>query len=138
AMADKITNLKSLGFRGSLAFVHNEEGSGARAYNCSIYYPDNPKDIKTNSGVTLDPGLDLGQADRNIINEVLQYYCNEGYTGSNAIARIKKAVGKKREGAVEWMRDNIHLFKGWFKIEDEHALYVLDKYTAPAYWLPLV
>jgi GH24 family phage-related lysozyme (muramidase) len=41
-------------FRGSTRWVHAREGSGLEAYGRSAYWPGNT------SGVTLDPGFDLG------------------------------------------------------------------------------
>ncbi len=131
------SNLKKHGFRGNLAWVHNEEGSGAKFWNCSVYYPDDPYNIKTNSGVTVDPGVDLGHAPEYLIRNVFNYYNNAGHLGIRGMARLMNAVGKRREEAVQWMKSNIHMFEGIFKVDDKDAMYVMDMYTAPAYWLPL-
>jgi hypothetical protein len=129
--------LETMGFKGSLAWVHNEEGSGAKFYNSSCYFPDSRVKPQSNSGITIDPGLDLGQADDDLISEVIEFYLNKGLIDLTQSALLKKAKGLTKYDAIEWIRINEKYFKGKMLIPLDDSLYVMDKYTAPLYWKPL-
>jgi hypothetical protein len=132
------------GFKGNLAWVHNEEGSGLKYYGTSVYYPDNRKQPKTKSGVTIDPGLDLGNAAGSLISEVLNYYNEQGLLTVAQFKRLVTAVGLQKQDAAEWMDENEWAFKPGtpggvrFAVREKHALHVLEDYTADDYWIPLV
>jgi hypothetical protein len=133
----KFNNLKSLFFRGDLLWVYNEEGSGAKHYKSSAYYPDSLTDPQTQSGVTIDPGLDLGSADRNLIMEVINLYHREGCLHPSQMELLKMAIGKKRFDAIEWINKYRSEFKNEFLVPEELAVYVMDNITAPDYWEPI-
>lgn len=136
--------LQQYGFRGNLAWVHNEEGSGLKSYGTSVYYPDSRKQPRTKSGVTIDPGLDLGNAAPTLIKEVLNYYNEQGLLTVAQYKRLMLAVGFTKADAIEWMEENEWAFKPGkpggvrFAVRDKHALFVLENYTADDYWIPLV
>lgn len=58
-------SLSDVSFRGSAAWIHAREGSGLDYYGCSCYWPGGQ------SGVTLDPGFDLGYQTQ---EDLHQYY----------------------------------------------------------------
>lgn len=129
--------LTGLGFKGSLSWVHNEEGSGAKIYKSSAYYPDSRTAPKTTSGVTIDPGLDLGHADINIIKDTVEYYLGKGVLSQTQATLLSFAIGKRMFEAIQWMKANEKYFKNQFLVKDEFAIYIMDKVTAPPYWAPL-
>lgn len=130
--------LETMGFKGSLAWVHNEEGSGAKYYNSSCYFPDSRLKPQSCSGITIDPGLDLGQADDKLISEVLEFYLGKGLMDLTQVTLLKKAEGLTKYDAIEWIRKNEKYFKGKMLIPFDDSLFVMDKYTAPLYWKPLI
>jgi hypothetical protein len=133
------TNMQTHGFLGSLAWVHAQEGSGAKYYGTSVYYPDDRKNPRTNSGVTIDPGLDLGNAAESLIQRVLEYYNSVGLLTVKQFQLLIQAVGLKKFDAIEWMRKHENEFMGAkeFAVPEGKALKVLDDYTAAEYWDPL-
>lgn len=126
-----------LGFEGCLPWIHNEEGSGDRYYNSSVYYPDSMSKPRTKSGVTLDPGVDLGNSSPKLCKEVIGYFASQGELSSKQIVALKNAIGLKKEDAIAWMKFYIHLFKGKFNTPDEMDYFVMENYTAAPYWKPL-
>lgn len=82
-------------FRGDLPWIHAQEGSGLALYGRSCYWPAGA------SGVTLDPGFDLGHQKR---GQLEKYYaslltdeqmeaCRDalGLTGAEAKARVEES-----------------------------------------------
>lgn len=130
--------LNKIGFEGDLRWVYNEEGSGAKYYKSSVYFPDDLTDPQSQSGITIDPGLDLGNADAKIINEVLKFYLTEGLINPTQFNLLLKALGKRRFEAIEWLKNYRSYFKNKFLVPELTAVYVMDRYTAPSYWLLLI
>ena len=91
------TKLEALGFKGSAAFILNEEGSGAKFYNSSVYYPDNRANPVSSSGITIDPGVDLGSGDKNMINEVFGFYKSQGFLSDVLLSLLKTSIGLKKK-----------------------------------------
>lgn len=133
-----MNHLNKIGFCGDLRWVFNEEGSGAKFYKSSVYFPDDLTDPQSQSGITIDPGLDLGHAEPRIINEVLQFYFSENLINQEQLNLLLKAFGKKRYEAIAWIKEYKSFFKNKFLVPELTAVYVMDKYTAPSYWLALV
>ena len=133
-----MNHLNKIGFCGDLRWVHNEEGSGAKIYKSSVYFPDSITKPRTHSGITIDPGVDLGNSELKDVNEVIQHYYSEGLLTQEQISLLLKAFGKKRFEAIEWLKQYKSFFKNKFLVPELTAVYVMDKYSAPDYWLPLV
>lgn len=131
-------SINKLGFEGSLAWVHNEEGSGALYYKSSVYFPDDLFHPVTHSGVTIDPGLDLGNASPKLCKDVIDYYASEKLLSIKQISALRDAFKLKRKEAANWMRIHRNLFKFKFLVPEKLASEVMAKYTAPKYWQPLI
>ena len=135
-MAD--SKLKKAGFAGSVKWIHNEEGSGAKIYHSSVYFPDSLTNPKTKSGVTIDPGVDMGNCDLALINSVLnQYYIYE-VLSRKLFDKIKSAIGYKGIEAAIWIKNYGYLFKNNFMVPEPVALEIMENFTAPEYWNPLI
>ncbi len=128
------SKLERLGFKGNLAWVLNEEGSGAKFYHSSVYYPDSRTNPQTLSGITIDPGVDLGNGDRYMIDDVLREYFNQGLLTGGEYSLIKSAVGKKKLGAIDWINTNEKFFKNKFLVPNDIALKMMGNYSADGYW----
>lgn len=132
------SKLKKAGFTGSVKWVHNEEGSGAKIYHSSVYFPDSMTNPRTKSGVTIDPGVDMGNCDVALINSVLnQYYLHE-VLSKKLLDKIKSAIGYKGIEAAIWLKNYGYLFKNDFLVPDFLAINVMENITAIEYWNPLV
>jgi hypothetical protein len=127
-------NLQELGFRGDVKWVLNEEGSGARAYKSSCYYPDDVNDIKTSSGITIDPGLDLGNADVSLVHNVLDIYMSKGLLTDYQRSLLLTAVGLKRNDAARWIKAHRKDYKNSFLVPIEFAAIIMSDFTAIPYW----
>lgn len=136
-MSDK-SKLQQAGYEGSIQWVYNEEGSGAKTYGCSVYFPDSLTNPKTQSGVTIDPGFDLGQPDLGTLNRILNIYILHDVLNKKLVDRLKSAVGNKGIYAALWFKENGRHFKHNFSVPQHIALNVLEDITAPEYWKPLV
>lgn len=79
-----------VGFRGDLGFIHEREGH--RGYP---YWPGGA------SGVTLDPGFDLGHVEP----ETLDLYFKD-ILSDNELNEMKKALGVKGDSAKKLLADN--------------------------------
>ncbi len=130
--------LKKAGFEGSLQWVYNEEGSGAKMYQSSVYYPDSLINPKTRSGVTIDPGIDLGNCDIPLINKVLRLYCRNNVLSEKLFDKIKSAIGYKGIDAAIWFKSYGQEFKIKFIVPEALAFEVMANITAIEYWKPLV
>jgi hypothetical protein len=75
-------------FRGSTAWIHAREGSGLEAYGRSAYWPGGQ------SGVTLDPGFDLGYQ----TGERLRSYYDPTLT-ERELAACASVIGLRRQAA---------------------------------------
>jgi hypothetical protein len=126
------------GFKGNIEWVHNEEGSGARFYKSSVYFPDDRKNPKSNSGVTIDPGVDLGNASRSLINDVLNYYRDIGSLDAYQFQLLFTAIGLKKHKAINWIIKHEPYFKKIFLVPPKVASIVMHKITADDYWMPLI
>lgn len=126
------------GFKGNIEWVHNEEGSGARFYKSSVYFPDDRKKPLSNSGVTIDPGVDLGNASRTLIDNVLNYYRDIAALSSQQHSVLQSAIGLKINKAAGWIEQYEDQFKKIFLIPPKVASIVMNKITAPPYWEPLI
>lgn len=104
------------GFRGDLAWLHAREGHNGRPY-----WPGGQ------SGVTVDPGLDLHHADWPLVSAVLGPHLTV-----NQIARLKAVrplAGKEAEPAAKRLSD--------IRISRELAAQLLPQVADP-YWRGLV
>ena len=133
-MEDK---LKNTGFVGDLEWIFNQEGSGTRYYHSSVYFPDSLEKPVTKSGITIDPGVDLGNCDRQTALAVLSYYQNEELLSSSLKSLLLTAIGKKGKSAAAWMTEHRKFFKNVFNVPIHMSLQVLQYYSAPGYWEPL-
>lgn len=133
-----LSKLQKAGFAGSIQWVHNEEGSGAKIYGTSVYFPDSLTNPKTKSGVTIDPGVDMGNCDLNLINRVINKYVLHDVLTNKLANKLKSAVGNKGIYAALWLKDNKSWFKNNFRVPEYLALDVMENITAIEYWLPLV
>lgn len=127
-------NSEQLGFAGSLKWVYNEEGSGAKFYNSSVYFPDSLEKPETKSGVTIDPGLDIGNTTKKLSLEVINKYFNAGYLTGTQVNLLKSAIGLKTKEAIVWIRKYRDVFKHRFIVDEAASMEVMDKYTAPPFW----
>jgi len=127
-------SINDLGFRGDLYFLHNEEGSGAKFYKRSCYYPDSVISPRTNSGITIDPGLDLGNANKDLCAQVLNLYASEKLITTMQLSLLFEAVGLKKHRAIAWLKANKGMFKNRFLVPDRVAVNVLRDITAVPYW----
>lgn len=130
-------SLTDLGFAGDLLWVYNEEGSGAKFYKSSAYFPDSRTNPRSQSGITIDPGLDLGHADITVINRVLSFYETQGFLTSPQKSLLLSAVGKKKFEAINWISRHEASFKRKFLVPELVAIQVMNNFTAPPYWSPL-
>lgn len=133
-MEDK---LKDTGFVGDLEWIFNQEGSGTRFYKSSVYFPDNILNPTTNSGITIDPGVDIGNCDRATALAVMSFYQNEELLSSSLKSLLITAIGKKGRSAAAWMAEHRKFFKNIFNVPIHLAIQVLQYYSAPGYWGPL-
>ncbi|GAB4287303.1 MAG: hypothetical protein Kow0098_03650 [Ignavibacteriaceae bacterium] len=129
-----MSKLTELGFKGDIRFIHNEEGSGARYYKSSVYYPDSLTDPVTNSGITIDPGVDLANANKRLIDTVLNIYASADLLTAFQLTVLRDAVGLKKYDAIDWLLANRTLFKNKFFVPPYVALDVMENYTAVPYW----
>ena len=133
-MQDK---LKDTGFVGDLEWIFNQEGSGTRFYKSSVYFPDDILNPQTNAGITIDPGVDIGNCDRTTALAVLSFYQNEEILSSSLKGLLLTAIGKKRKSAAAWMVEHRRFFKNVFNVPIQLSIQVLQYYSAPGYWVPL-
>jgi hypothetical protein len=131
------SKLQKAGFAGSIQWVHNEEGSGAKIYGTSVYFPDSLTNPKTKSGVTIDPGVDMGNCDLDLINHVINKYVLHDVLPNKLANKLKSAVGHKGIYAALWLKENKKLFRNNFLVPEFLQLEVLENITAIEYWLPL-
>lgn len=130
--------LSKLGFNGNLRWIHNEEGSGAEFYGRSVYFPDSITKPQTESGITIDPGIDLGSGNRKVIYDVINFYAQENLLTTLQVTYLREAVGLKKLSAINWLKNYKSAFKNKFLVPDNIALQMLVEYSAPPYWKPLV
>jgi hypothetical protein len=102
-------------FRGDLAFLHEREGHKGHPY-----WPGG------SSGVTLDPGLDLGHAPEELIADVLQPHLSEDQW--HAIRHVLGMKGPRAYKALRELRDLQSM-----RVSRELALKLLPVVAAP-YW----
>jgi hypothetical protein len=129
--------LKNTGFVGDLEWIFNQEGSGARFYKSSVYFPDNISNPTTNSGITIDPGVDIGNCDRATTLAVINFYQEEELLSASLKSLLLTAIGKKGRSAAAWMTEHRKFFKNIFIAPIHLSIQVLQYYTAPVYWKPL-
>ena len=103
------------GFRGDLAWIHAREGHAGRAY-----WPGGE------SGITLDPGFDLG---RNDLETAMRFY-QELLADEEAIA-LRGAIGLRGEPAKSLLNHSAPLLA--IRITRQEALQVLPEIASP-YW----
>jgi len=102
-------------FRGSILWVHNQEG-----HNGKPYWPG------SDSGVTLDPGVDLGYAD---IDEILSAY--HSLLNQPMVEEIHRVKGLKKKTAKTAL-ENLGALAG-FRISREEASHIFP-IVAKSYW----
>ncbi len=102
-------------FRGDLGWIHKREG-----HNGSPYWPGGE------SGVTLDPGIDLGYIDMNLVYKAY----GDLFTQEN-IDTLKSVVGLKGDQAHQALKSNTDLKK--IKINSNQAEHVFPVVADP-YW----
>lgn len=120
-----VISVSDLGFRGDLAWIHREEGHAGTAY-----WPGTAANCASNaSGVTLDPGLDLGHADlrlldlyREILTPAQLYACRQ--------AAGKTGCAARRHLAGDQVLRSI-------RFSEAEAVAVMPYLAAP-YWAALV
>jgi len=115
-MADAQTTLEGVGFRGSAAWVHQLEGHCGHPY-----WPGGQ------SGVTLDPGVDLGYADESLV--VRCYDDHVAPQQMKALLRCKGVTGTKARRRVEESTRLKHL-----KVSEQVAEAIFPKVARP-YWV---
>jgi hypothetical protein len=132
------TKLESLGFKGSAAFILNEEGSGAKYYKSSVYYPDSRTNPISSSGITIDPGVDLGNGDKNMIAQVLCFYRDNYFLNDILLSLLKTSIGLKKLDAAEWINNNERCFKNKVLVPDIAAQNIFSNYSGDDYWQYLI
>jgi GH24 family phage-related lysozyme (muramidase) len=118
-MEDSLTD-----FRGSAAWVHAREGSGLEAYGRSAYWPGGQ------SGVTLDPGFDLGYQ----TEERLHSYYDSTLT-ERELAACASVVGLRGDDAREALHsetDEGETLRGIEILTDQQQ--ALFARVAASYW----
>ena len=105
-------------FRGSLRFLLEKEG-----YVGKPYWPGG------NSGVTLDPGVDLGYADWELVERVYRPLVND--RGWRAMERARGVRGSDAKGLVPVLR------RAGIRISEADALALMEVVAEP-YWLGIV
>lgn len=103
------------GFRGDLDWVHAQEGHLGKPY-----WPGGA------SGITLDPGVDLGHADEALIEAVLRERL-----GENAWAMLKPLLGIKGEAAKQALAEHPELAS--IQMSKAMAYEIMPHVTQP-YW----
>jgi lysozyme family protein len=107
------------GFRGDFSWVHAREGHAGNAY-----WP------KGESGVTLDPGVDLGHADSSLIEAAYKNLLT-----AEQFAAVKKVLGIKGEAAEAALKADSVLQT--IKISREQADRIFQ-FVAKPYWEKIV
>ena len=133
-----ISKLAEAGFEGSIDWVHNEEGNGAMFYHSSVYFPDSLLKPKTNCGVTIDPGVDMGTANLTLINGLLNEYYVRGFLTSELYNKLKTSIGLRGRSAAAWYKQNKNWFRHSFLVPDFLQKHFMENLTAIQYWKPLV
>jgi hypothetical protein len=108
-----VKNLK--GFHGNLNWIHAREGHAGRAY-----WPGGA------SGVTLDPGVDLGHAKTSLVEEAF-----DGILLQDQFEAVRKVFGIKGESAKKVLKDDPVLQS--IRISNAQAEMVFP-YVIEPYW----
>lgn len=106
-------------FRGNLAWLHDREGHAGKAY-----WPGGV------SGVTLDPGFDLGQQEP---DELIKHY--HSILSHHQLAACKQCLGLKGQDAKSFLNHSEVLLS--IRVTKAQALDVLP-YIAQPYWVAIV
>lgn len=117
-----MTTLTDKGFRGNLHFLESMEGFSGKPYIIR----------GTQSGVTIDPGVDLGYVDRELFEYAYRPLVVKGQWTEGQYKELTKAFGKKGEAAVDFFNSNkiIHTIR----IARKTAENILN-ITAVPYWV---
>ena len=102
-------------FKGNLSWVHAREGHAGK-----VYWPGGQ------SGVTLDPGVDLGYIDKNIVSLMYRDIMTPKQFGD--VMRVRGYRGIDAKNIIPKLR---HLTK--FRISREEAEHIFP-YVADKYW----
>jgi len=102
-------------FRGDLAWIHKQEGHAFKPY-----WPGG------HSGVTLDPGFDLGQ---NLFSTLAEYYAQ--ILSNSQQESLREGIGKTGRGAKRWLNRNRDVLA--IRIRRQQAETVFPFLAAP-YW----
>ncbi|GBC60909.1 hypothetical protein DENIS_1869 [Desulfonema ishimotonii] len=107
------------GFHGDLSWVHDREGHAGKTY-----WPGGA------SGVTLDPGVDLGHASPSLIEAAYKSLLSaEQYTA------VKSVLGIKGQAAKQALRNNATLRSVRISRSQADGIF---KYAAKPYWEAIV
>lgn len=126
----KVASSNLDGFRGDLHWVHQREGHAGKPY-----WPETRDKVsgelksKGISGVTLDPGVDLGYADPSTVRELYAPILTP-----EQMAAVEKVFGLKGEKAEEALKSD-PLLKS-IRISKQQAETVMP-YAAKKYWEPI-
>jgi len=112
-------------FKGDLGFLHSKEGHNGKPYTIP----------GTASGVTLDPGCDLGYVDKNLFEKAYRPLVERGLWTQQQYNEVKKAFGKKGVAAEEFLKNN--RIVQTIRIPKKVALDLLDIIAEP-YWLDTI
>ena len=105
-------------FRGDLAWIHDREGHAGKAY-----WPGGA------SGVTLDPGFDLGQQE---LDDIIAHY--QPLLSPPQLAACKGCQGLKGRKAKNHLNQSIELLN--IRISKQQALQIFPAVIEP-YWIAL-
>ena len=132
------SKIEQSGFVGDLKFLLNEEGSGAKIYKNSCYYPDSRINPKTESGVTIDPGVDLANGSLTMVNDVINYYRSLNILSQTQASLLSGAIGLKKFNAINWIKIYESDFKYKFLVPLDVAANVMGNYSSVNYWKSIV
>jgi GH24 family phage-related lysozyme (muramidase) len=111
-------------FRGSTRWIHAREGSGLEAYGRSAYWPGGE------SGVTLDPGFDLGYQTEGLLRSYYDQVLTE-----QELAACASVIGLRRQAAKAALHSETNEGKTLRGIkiptDEQQALFAL---VAASYW----
>jgi hypothetical protein len=111
-------------FRGSTRWIHAREGSGLEAYGRSAYWPGNT------SGVTLDPGFDLGYQTGALLRKYYDHVLTEQEL--RACLSVVGLRGKHARAALRSDTDEADTLRGITIPKDrQQALFAV---VAVSYW----
>lgn len=119
-------------FRGDLSFIHREEGHKGRPYWINNYSPSNP--YTTGSGITLDPGVDLGYVDKELLRTAYYPLVENGLWLEKQYKECEKALGLKGLKAKHFL--DTHRIINTIRIGKKKAENLMS-ITGEPYWIAI-